>query len=637
MANFIPWKQVVDDANIVEVVNEYVPLKKKGNSFWGICPFHNDSNPSMSVSNNVRMYNCFSCGAKGNVISFVSRFENITESEACIKLAKKLGIKVDNTLFKKSEKESRLIGLMNEARDFYHFYLKNSEEGVEALDYLKKRNINEEIIDEFKIGLSPKINSGLTQFLINKGYNELDIQEVGLVQSSNDKVFDVFRNRIMFPIVSLYGTVGFSGRIYQKSDQSKYVNSVDNAIFHKKEVLYNINNAQLEARKENRIYLFEGFMDVIAAHKAGIKNGVATMGTALTKEHIKVLQNLTSNIVLCFDGDNAGIQAMNRSARLLAEYNIIPDAVVLPNNMDPDEYLNEYGKESLHSYLISKAKPVYHWLYHLSLQQLNKEDVKSVDNFKNNVFEFIVYSNQSTIKEYYLKLLANELSYSIEVINNDYNKYIQKVSQNKPSSNTSSNVGGKTIDSAYDYSSYESSFVNQVPSDYSLPNYHTNQDTKSSVTNENNIVAPIKKQIKTKVIKAFKIIIKHLVNNTTKMRQVLSKWQFKYYDEIGTECHILLKFRELTLEKPLSIDEDLSKKDVIEYLTKNDSSGEIKEYLDKVLSDKLIDITIEEEFAECVEVICKFCIKYKYDDSKERFENGEKAQYHNFIDLKKKI
>ena len=418
-------KQIVNDTSIVEVVSEYLPLTRKGNSYFGICPFHDDNNPSMSVSDSVKMFNCFSCNTKGNVITFVSKYENITIDQATIKLAKRLGMEIKNEVSKEEEKKQRLENVMNEAANFYSFYLKNSEEGVQALEYLHNRGITDEIIDKFRIGLAPNLSDGLYQFLTKKGCSELDQIELGLIkQGDNGKIHDVFRIRIMFPLAASTGKiVGFSGRIYTESNQAKYINSIESTIFHKGEVLYNMHNAALPARQMDKIYLFEGFMDVIAAYREGIKNGVATMGTALTKEHIQMLFSVTKNIVLCFDGDDAGIKAMRRSAKMLSSHNVIPEAIVLPNNQDPDEYIKDNGAPQLQAFLITKAKPVYYWLYQLEYQKVFKNDISSVEKFKKSVFEFISESNQATIIDYYLNLMAKDLNIGIESLKNDFSNY----------------------------------------------------------------------------------------------------------------------------------------------------------------------------------------------------------------------
>ena len=226
-------KKVIEATDIVEVVSDYVQLKKKGTSYFGLCPFHDDKNPSMSVSGEKKIFNCFSCGVKGNVIYFVAKHDNLTMDQATIKLAKRAGIKVDEQITSKDAKNNRLLNVMNEAYNFYRFYLYSSEEGKIALEYLKNRGIDDEIIKDFKIGLAPKAFDYLHLALNKKNITTLDQIELGLVKEVDDKVHDIFRNRIMFSITNPSGQiVGFSGRIYEKSDQAKYINSVENILFH---------------------------------------------------------------------------------------------------------------------------------------------------------------------------------------------------------------------------------------------------------------------------------------------------------------------------------------------------------------------------------------------------------------------
>ena len=338
-------KQIIDQTNIVEVVGEVVQLTKKGSSYFGLCPFHNDNHPSMSVNNEKKMFNCFSCNTKGNVIYFMSRFHNITDDQATIMLAKRLGIEISEASTKEAIKQERLLKVMNDATLFYQFYLNNSEEGLEAKKYLFSRGIDEDIIKKLKIGLASSERNYLNLALKQKNHSELDQIELGLIKNDDTNTsYDVFRNRIIFPIENNNGqVVGFSGRIYRDNNQAKYINSSDNEIFHKGKILYHFHDAIPAVRENNKIIIFEGFMDVIAAIRANIHYGVATMGTALTNDHIKAILSLTKNIILCFDGDEAGIHAMKRSAMLFANYQIIPKAIVLPNNQDPDEYVKENG------------------------------------------------------------------------------------------------------------------------------------------------------------------------------------------------------------------------------------------------------------------------------------------------------
>lgn len=417
-------QKIIDNTDIVEVISEYITLQKKGNSYKGICPFHADHDPSMSVSSEKKVFNCFSCGAKGTVINFVSRFENISEDAACVKLGKRIGIEVSQNLRPEDVKNERLYKVMREATDFYHFYLRNSEEGMVAVEYLHKRGINDTLIDKFKLGLAPTANNYLHLALNSKNISELDQIELGLVavsERNSNEVYDLFRNRIMFPIADQYGRiVAFSGRLYTESNQAKYINSIETPIFHKSDVLYNLYNASNHIRKANRVYILEGFMDVFAVERAGIHNAVATMGTALTKEHLRQLLGLTKNITLCFDGDRAGVTATKRAASMFRTANVTPSAVILPDGLDPDEYLKKYGEEKLVTYLSTKAVDVYSVLYQNAYSKVNKTDVISVENFKKEIFEMIKESNSETIVAYFIKQISKDFNLDEESVLKDY-------------------------------------------------------------------------------------------------------------------------------------------------------------------------------------------------------------------------
>ena len=584
--------KIIQDLSIVEVVSEYLPLTRKGNSYFGVCPFHDDKNPSMSVSDSVKMFNCFSCNTKGNVITFVAKYENISFDQATIKLAERIGLKISANTSKEALKQERLENIMNEAAKFYSFYLRNSEEGVEALKYLHDRGISDEIIDKFRIGLAPSLSDGLYQFLIKKGISELDLIELGLVkQEDNNKIHDIFRIRVMFPLSSNNGKiVGFSGRIYTASNQAKYINSNENVLFHKGEVLYNMHNAALPARQLDKIYLFEGFMDVIAAYRAGIKNGVATMGTALTKEHINSILSITKNIVLCFDGDEAGIKAMRRSAKMLANYNIIPEAVVLPNNQDPDEYIKEYGAKQLEAYLISKAKPVYYWLYRLAYDKVIKSDISSVEQFKHTVFAFLSEINQETIIDYYLNQMANDLGVDLNSLKKDFvskKANIQNVSE-----------------------------VNNVPKPKTV---------KPVIVNE----VPITKAIK----RAYQIIIKHAIYSHVKLNKYLAYTQ-DFYPGNGLllEFSIINALETEVLINPKLLNTSKFAAHNISVLCLDES---FKEYIETIINDHLIDVKNDDDFEQSLELIKKYIKKVKTRDIKNRIIRGDENAIKEFTESKK--
>lgn len=418
--------QVIEQADIVEIVGEVVSLKPKGNDFWGLCPFHPDKNPSMSVTRKLKIFKCFSCGTGGNVIQFYSKYNNISYSQATVELAKKIGIEVSESFSKDAENKTRLYKIMKEANNFYRFYLNNSVESKEAYEYLNNRYINKDIIEQFEIGLAPNSMNSLNLVLKQQNILDIDQIELGLVNQNDKGVYDIFRQRIMFPIHDHNGNVvGFSGRIYQKTskDESKYVNSKETPIFHKGNILYNFHRASKIARGLDCIYLFEGFMDVIAAYKADVRNAIATMGTALTNEHARAILSVTNNIVLCFDGDSAGIKALIRSASVFSDFNIIPKAIILPDNLDPDEFLNKYGKDNLNKILIDSPKNAYDVLYDYYLSVLNKNDINSIENFKKNIFNFLSFVHLETSVNFYLKKIADELRIADDLIIKDFRKY----------------------------------------------------------------------------------------------------------------------------------------------------------------------------------------------------------------------
>ncbi len=584
--------KIIQNTSIVEVVSEYLPLTRKGNSYFGVCPFHDDKNPSMSVSDSVRMFNCFSCNTKGNVITFVAKYENISFDQAAIKLAERIGLKINTNISKEAQKLERLENIMDEAAKFYSFYLLNSEEGVSALKYLHDRGISDEIIDKFRIGLAPSLSDGLYNFLIKKGFSELDLIELGLVkQGENNKIHDIFRLRVMFPLASNSGKiVGFSGRIYTSSNQAKYINSNENVIFHKGEVLYNMHNAALPARQLDKIYLFEGFMDVIAAYRASIKNGVATMGTALTKEHINSILSITKNIVLCFDGDEAGIKAMRRSAKMLSSYNIIPEAVVLPNNQDPDEYIKEYGAKQLEAYLISKAKPVYYWLYKLAYNKVIKSDIVSVEQFKHTVFEFLSEVNQETIIDYYLNQMANDLGIDLNSLKKDFSNNIVKNDDEK--------------------------------------------NVNKQVNEPKEVVVPVNQVPVTKAVRrAYQIVIKHAIYSYDKLNKYLAYTQdFFPGNDLLVEFSIIkaLETESLINEKLLNTPKYAVHN--IEFLS---SDSMFKSYIDELLNDKLIVVNNDEDFEQSLNQIRKYIKKVKTRDIKIRIIRGDDSAIGEFTASKK--
>lgn len=337
--------EIISKVNIVEVISNYMTLTKKGKNHFGICPFHNDSNPSMSVSEDKQIYRCFVCGAGGNAFNFVSNYEKIPFMQAVSKLGESVGVSVNyrhkaevNKLDNNDYKAYELI------TKFYENNL-NSKENTDAHEYLIKRNINGDLIKTFRIGVSRSNYDLATKLLVSKGYESSNLIELGITNKNDYGFNDVFINRIMFPLFDLDGyVVGYSGRIYNTDSNAKYINTKETHLFKKGELLYNYHNAKKVALRENSVIIVEGFMDVIRLYSIGIENVVATMGTQVTNTQLDLMKSLSNNIILCMDGDDAGQKAMYKIGNDLINIGIKPKIIKLEKKLDPDEYIKEYGK-----------------------------------------------------------------------------------------------------------------------------------------------------------------------------------------------------------------------------------------------------------------------------------------------------
>lgn len=429
-------KEIVDKADIVNIISQYVKLEKRGNNYFGICPFHDDKNPSMSVNQQKKVFKCFSCGAAGDVVTFVSKFKNITISEAMREIGETVGIKVamsQKDLLK--QKNMKYYSVLKETATFYNFFLTNTVEGKIGLEYLNKRGISLNDVQRFGIGLSGD-NDILYKTLSNKQFLPLDMIEVGLLRSGNG-YHDAFKNRIMFPIKDLDGNVvGFSGRKFlpNTENESKYINTNETVVFKKGEILYNYSDCITDIKLNKNVYLFEGFMDVIAAVKSNIKNSVASMGTALTSNQINALKRITNNVTLCFDSDGPGVQATIKAIHLLTNAEMNVNVVVIPDGKDADEYLFNNGSEKLHSVLVNDIISAMEFLYKYEKKITDFNNYNSIDNFKLMIFKHLSLFKSNLVKEKILKTLANDLNVSIESLLNDYNniKDIKVETQNIP-------------------------------------------------------------------------------------------------------------------------------------------------------------------------------------------------------------
>lgn len=351
MDNTNTINEIRSKVDIVKVISSYLPLTKKGKNYFGVCPFHDDTNPSMSVSEDKQIYKCFSCGASGNVFDFIMNYEHVSFREALGILAEKTGIEIKGIeVGKKTTKYDKFYEIYDLALKFYQNNM-NSSYSKNAKEYLHNRNITDEMIKEYKIGLSLDKFDTLTKLLLSKGYDIATLNNIGL--SNADK--DVYVNRIIFPLYDLNGrVVGFSGRRYDGIKENKYVNTKGTEIFKKGETLYNYHLARENVRSKNEVIVMEGFMAVIRARENDVKNAVGLMGTAMTKEQANLICHLSKNVIVCFDGDEPGRIACLENGSVLENLGCNVKVVELSDGLDPDDYILKYGAESFKN-LISNS------------------------------------------------------------------------------------------------------------------------------------------------------------------------------------------------------------------------------------------------------------------------------------------
>ncbi len=399
--------------NIVDIISSYIPLVKKGKNYFGICPFHDDNNPSMSVSEEKQIYKCFSCGASGNVFNFVMEYEHIDFKDALFLLAKKAGIVINNINVKQSNKNDKYYHMYDISLKLYQNNL-STKLGNDAKAYLKERLLTEEAIKYFKIGVALKEQDQLVKILLDKQYSIKELEDLGL--SYNNK--DLFINRIMFPLFDVSGkVVGFSGRIYNSKSDSKYVNTKETFIFKKGELLYNYHNAKESARLDKSIILVEGFMDVIRLHIAGFDNVVALMGTSLTKEQINLLKRLSNNLYLSLDGDNPGKKATYNIGNILELENFNLKVIRLDNDYDPDTYIIDKGKESYQN-LIEAAIPFSEYKITYLKDGVDFTNIDEKTKYINHVLDEISKEKDDIKQALLLDKLAKDVNLDIEILKN---------------------------------------------------------------------------------------------------------------------------------------------------------------------------------------------------------------------------
>lgn len=416
-------EQIKSRLNIVDVVGEYVKLEKAGINYRAICPFHSEKTPSFFVSPSRQIWHCFGgCNEGGDIFKFIMKIEGIDFADTLKLLAKKAGVQLKTPSKKYQEiktKRETLLSICEKATAFFSAQLEKSKVGLEAKRYLLKRGLKEETIKEWNIGYAPSTWNSLCEYLVGLGYKREDIIDAGL---ASEKFFDRFRSRIIFPINDINGqTIGFTGRVFNSDDDAKYLNTPNTLLYDKSQVLYGIDKAKMEIRKNDSCILVEGNVDCIMSHQSGVKNCLAVSGTALTTTHLGIIKRFSNNLILAFDMDLAGNNATQRGIDMALKSGFTVKVIPMSDEKDPADIILNKGEEEWRK-IISNSKPINQFYFDLAFKD---RDINSIEDQKKIVSELlpVLKKIDNTIEQsYWIQNLSNKLSIREEDIRQEMKK-----------------------------------------------------------------------------------------------------------------------------------------------------------------------------------------------------------------------
>lgn len=413
-------QDIKDQLDIVNIISDYVELKPSGQNYIGLCPFHNEKTPSFTVSRSKGIFHCFGCGVGGDAITFIMKKENMNYVEAIHFLADKLGIFLDTGNVDKELYEHRkaLLRINEEAKYYFFQQLLTYQLPKE---YLSKRGLNKSVVNKFMLGYAPDGFDNLLNYFKNKNVKIEDLLELGLIKkSANGHLYDAYRNRLIFPITNnRKEVIGFGGRTLV-DDRAKYINSPESIVYHKSKNLYGVTNFGSISKKD-KVVIVEGYVDVISLYNYGIDYCVASLGTALTKEQAKLISRYTKNIYLCYDGDSAGQNATQRAIEIFKEIDIQANVIELPEQLDPDDYIKKYGKESFETLITNSLNSIL-YNYTKLLKNYDLEDINSKTEFLNELVKLLNEIDNKLVQDEYLTRFSKDLDINVDSIKSELNK-----------------------------------------------------------------------------------------------------------------------------------------------------------------------------------------------------------------------
>ena len=427
-------REIESRIDIVELISETVTLSRKGNNYWGLCPFHQEKTASFSVNRDKQMYYCFGCHAGGNIFSFLMKKDGLEFKEALELLAAKAGIEIARPQDRKVIDQRKQIIAVNNAATQYYQEMLMSHQGKTARDYLVRRGMTAETISNFKLGYAPDEWNSVEEYLLKKGFSAEIVKLSGLIKRSENqsRFYDLFRNRIIFPIFQYrQDVVGFGGRSLGDS-LPKYLNTAETELFSKRKNLYGLSQARESIREVNTAYLVEGYMDCIKLQQSGIPNVVASLGTALTADQALILRRYTENVIVLYDGDEAGQRETMRAISVLMGANLKVEVVSLPAGKDPDEYLDTNGKEGFLQYIQNNKCSDIEFKLNRYLLATSTLDLAAKTNIINKLKDDILGLASAMEKDFYKKLLARKLKVEENIVYQELQEsHNHRLSQNR--------------------------------------------------------------------------------------------------------------------------------------------------------------------------------------------------------------
>lgn len=428
--------QIREKLDIVAFIAEHITVKKAGRNFKANCPFHGEKTPSFVISPERQIWHCFGCGKGGDIYTFLMEYEKMDFPEALRVLAKRAGIELTSQRATSgiTSKKERLYEINSFAKEYYHYVLTKLPAGKKALEYLKNRGVTDKVIETFKVGYAPPTGKALGEYLLQKKkYPREEIIEAGLAFVGRSGLVDFFRGRLLFPLIDHRdNVVGFSGRVLEGDAPSKYINTRETLVYHKGEHMFGLNITKEAVRREKQAIIVEGEFDVLSCFEHGIGNVVAVKGTALTDQHVNLLNRYATKVTFCFDDDKAGQEAIKRSLLVVEKKGLTPTVIAIPNGKDPDDAVKEDAGSFKKA--VKEDIPVYDYLL---TKLLKDNDITTAEGQKAAVEEylsFVALIGNEVVKEHYLRKLSSQVGTSYESISKELQRFVQRQTTPAPQS-----------------------------------------------------------------------------------------------------------------------------------------------------------------------------------------------------------